>query len=78
MKLADHPTVRRVRENGDPESRRGHATPLDAGWLKRLARIAAPTTWDLSRSAAPSWTISGPTSSGSFPRPGRWWDSSAG
>jgi len=37
MKLAEHPTVRRVRENGDPKSRGGRPAPLDAGWLKRLA-----------------------------------------
>jgi ferredoxin len=38
MKLADHPTVRRVRENRDASARSGSHEVLDADWLKGLAR----------------------------------------
>ena len=38
MRLADHPTVRRVREDVDAKWEKGPRLPLDAGWLKRLAR----------------------------------------
>jgi hypothetical protein len=38
MKLAEHPTVRRVRETEDANSWRGPRTLLNADWLKQLAR----------------------------------------
>jgi ferredoxin len=38
MRLDDHPTVRRVREGPDTRPAPRDSTPLDADWLKRLAR----------------------------------------
>lgn len=38
MRLIDHPTVRRVREGRGTARGRGESTPVDAGWLKQLAR----------------------------------------
>ena len=38
MRLADHPTVRRVREGQAGPSVPGVSSPLDADWLKQLAR----------------------------------------
>ncbi len=38
MRLSDHPTVRRVREGQDAVPVRGASSPLEADWLKQLAR----------------------------------------
>jgi hypothetical protein len=47
MRLADHPTVRRIRETAGNGSRSDKNLSLDADWLKRLARECGADDVDL-------------------------------
>ena len=68
MKLADHPTVQRIRTQ-DRTIRSARPTEsLDAGMAaSTVPRLRGRRRWAWSRSAARPWTTSGTTSSSAFP-----------